>query len=200
MFKSIAAGVLLTAGVVGTRSSDVAAIRYTHRIVESANCRGHRDDDRGHDSGDHGGRGHDDRGHEDRGHDDDRRPDHHDHHGGNHGPGLGLQQMISVRVPPTILLRVDKLGRVTAAATNTGCQPSKQDDVFLLRPNGAIEPTTLLHVDRCDWTGDFSVPGRFQPQWCNAALHRHRVDDSQRRASVGQLGSVTFDSVVVVGS
>ena len=99
--------------------------------------------------------------------------------------------MISVRVHSTIFLRVDRSGRVTAAATNTGCQPSKQDDVFLLHPNGAIERTTLLHVDQCDWTGDFTVPGRFQPQWWSAELHRHRVD---------KLGSVAFESVVVVGS
>lgn len=172
MFKSIAAAVLLTAGVVGTRSSGAAAIRYSQQMVQSANCRGNRDDDRGHDSGRHDSHDHDNRAHDDREHDDRRGHGRHGHDGGNHGPGFGLQQMISVRVPPTIFLRLDKSGRVTAAATNTGCQPSKQDDVFLLRPNGAIEPTTIFHVDECKWTGDFRVPARFQAQFCSFHLQR----------------------------
>ena len=175
-FRSIAGLVLLTTGVAGTHSSSAETDRYSHRMVESSECRGEHDDD-----------GHGDRGHDSRRHDGDHG--HNGHHGHAGGAGLGLQQVISVRILPTIFLRVDKAGRVTAAATNTGCQPGKQDDVFLLRPNGVIEPTTMLHVDRCDWTGDFTVPGRFQPQWCSAGLHRHRVD---------QFGSVAFESVVVV--
>jgi hypothetical protein len=214
--RSIAGLVLLTTGAVGAHSSGAQATHYSHTMVESSNCRDNRDgdgghDDRGHDSRGHDGNGHGGdgqgrHGHDDRAHDNGHNEhdnDGHDdngHDGGNHGPGMGLRQVISVRVPRTILLRVDKLSRVTAAATNTGCQPSKQDDVFLLRPNGAIEPTTLLHIDNCEWTGDFSVPGRFQPQWCNAALHRHRVDDTQHRAKVDQLGTATVESVVVVGS
>lgn len=177
-FRSIAGLVLLTTGVGGTHSSGAVAARYSYRRVESSECRDEHGDD-----------AHDDRGHDSRRHDGDHgHKGHHDHGG---GAGVGLQQTISVRVRPTTFLRVDKFGRVTAAATNTGCQPSKQDDVLLLRPSGAIEPTTLLHVDRCDWTGDFTVYGRFQPQWCSAELHRHR--------SVDQLGSVVVESVVVVG-
>ena len=206
--RSIAGLVLLATGAVGAHSSGVEAMHYSHTMVESSKCRGNHDgdDDRGHDSRGDGGDGQGGHGDDDHAHDNGHNEHEHDghddngHDGGNHGAGMGLRQVISVRVPPTIFLRVDKLGRVTAAATNTGCRPSKQDDAFLVRPNGAIEPTTLLHVDKCDWTGDFSVPGRFQPQWCNAGLHKHRVDNSQHGASAGQLGSVAFQSVVVVGS
>ena len=181
--RSIAGLVLLTTGAVGAHSSGAEAVHYSHTMVESSNCHGKHAGD-----GDHG---HDDHAH-DNGHNehDNEGHDHHGHDGVNHGAGM-LQQLISVRVRGTMFLRVDKSGRVVAAATNTGCRPSKQDDVFLLRPNGSIEPTTLLDIDKCDWTGDFSVPGRFQPQWCNAVLHRHRVD---------QFGSVGVESVVVVGS
>jgi hypothetical protein len=140
--KSIAGLVLLAAGAVGTHSSDAGATRSSHQIVESLDCRGDRE------VGGHRNRGH------------------FGHNGGGHSPGFGLQQTISVSVPATTFLRVDKSGGVTSAATNTGCQPSSQDDVFLLRPNGAIEPATLLDVHECDWTGDFTVPGRFQTQRC----------------------------------
>jgi hypothetical protein len=137
--KSFVGLVLLTAGAVGIHGSDAGAIRSSDQIVESLDCRGSRDN---------GGRA--DRGHDRSGQD----------------AGDGLKQTISVRVRATTFLRVDALGRVTSAATNTGCRPSNQDDVFLLLPNGTIEQATALHLDDCHWTGDFTVPGQFQPQVC----------------------------------
>jgi hypothetical protein len=75
---------------------------------------------------------------------------------------------ISVSVPATTILRIDKHGRVIAAATNTGCVPSRSDDVFVFRPDGTLAPTNARVIDRCDWRGDFTVSGRYQPQDCNA--------------------------------
>jgi hypothetical protein len=65
-------------------------------------------------------------------------------------------------------VRVDANGRVIAATTNTGCMPRKSDDVFVLRADGTLHPTRDFAVDDCDWTGDFSVAGRYQPQSCDA--------------------------------
>jgi hypothetical protein len=152
--KSITAVVLITVGAVGAHASGVEAIRYSEHAAESDGCNG-RPVDR-----EHGDRGHDDRGRDDRAHDN-------RDHGGGTIAGPGLQQMISVRVPATTFLRIDKSGRVTAAATNTGCQPNKQDDQFVFRSDGTIEPSTI-DVEDCDWRGDFTVPGRFLPQDCGA--------------------------------
>jgi hypothetical protein len=167
--RSIAGLVLLTTGAVGAHSSGAETIHFSHTMVESSNCRGNHDGD-----DDHEDRGHDDRGHDSRGRGGDDHGGHghddHGHDGASHSSGM-LQQEITVRVPSTAFLRVDKKGHVTAAATNTGCQPSKEDDVFLLRPNGAIERTTAIHADDCYWRGDFSIAGRFQPQDCRADQH-----------------------------
>jgi hypothetical protein len=156
--KSLAGVVLLAVGGAGAHEPDAAVTRYSHRMVQAVACRDNRD-----------GGSHD--GHEDDGHD--RGRDHGGHegdgHGDNGGPSTGtgmLQQVISVRVPAATFIRLDKSGRIIAAATNTRCQPSKQDEVFLLRAGGTIEPTTSIHVEDCKWIGDFTVPGRFQPQDC----------------------------------
>ncbi|MCE9623577.1 MAG: hypothetical protein K8R99_14665 [Actinomycetia bacterium] len=69
-----------------------------------------------------------------------------------------------VTVPATVFLRVDRAGRVTAAATNTGCAPRHGDDVYLFRPDGSITVTTTVDVEDVDWVGDFTTPGVFQPQ------------------------------------
>gem|GEM_PF-5182310 len=137
--KSIVGLVVLAAGAVGVQSSDAAAIRSPHRFVESSACHGNGDHGR------HHGRGHE------RGSQDAREE---------------LTQSISARVPATTFLRVDVSGRVISAATNTGCRPSKHDDVFLLRPGGTIEQGTALFLDHCNWTGNFTQPGVFQPQAC----------------------------------
>jgi hypothetical protein len=75
---------------------------------------------------------------------------------------------IVVSVPSTVFLRVDSDGRVIAAGTNTGCLPRDTDEVYVFRPDGTIEPTLDIDVRDCDWTGDFTVAGRYQPQSCRA--------------------------------
>ena len=153
--KSLAGVVLIAVGAVGSHESNAAVTHYSHRIVQASTCR----DDRGHHGHD------DDRGHEHGGHQDDGHGDDGDDGGPSTGAGM-LQQMISVRVPAATLIRLDKSGRIIAAATNTRCRPSKQDEVFLIRVGGAVEPTTTIHVEDCKWIGDFTIPGRFQPQDC----------------------------------
>jgi hypothetical protein len=49
----------------------------------------------------------------------------------------------------------------------TGCQPRKGDDVFLFKSGGVVEHTTTISGDNCDWTGDFTIPGKFQAQDCH---------------------------------
>ena len=155
--KSLAGVVLMAVCAVGSHEPSAAFTHYSHRIVQASTCRddqGHHrhDDDRGHDHG----------GHEDDGHGDDDEP--------STGSGM-LQQVVSVRVPASTFIRLDKSGRIVAAATNTRCQPSNQDEVFVIRAGGAVEPTTTIQIAVCKWIGDFTVPGRFQPQDC-------RVDHS----------------------
>jgi hypothetical protein len=180
MIRSLAGVVLLTAGVIGTRTSGAEATHDDQPAAQSEKCHGGHghdddDDDHGHDSSDHGNSGHGNSGHrntgKNRGRDDRGR--------GGHGPangGAGLQQVIKVSIPSTTFLRVDKKGRVTAAATNTGCEPNKNDEVFLFQPNGKIE-ASFGKIPDCDWSGDFSEPGRFQPQNCNGNHHGHSGDD-----------------------
>ena len=185
--KSLAGVVLIAVGAVGSHEPSAAFTRHSYRIVEASSCRtgrearGHdhdgRGDDRGHDHGGHGvghrdGHGHDHGGHHDDGHGDD---------GDDGGPSTGsgmLQQVLSVRVPASTFIRLDKSGRIIGAATNTRCQPSKHDKVFLFRVGGAVEPTTTIHVEDFKWIGDFTVPGRFQPQDCRADHRRDKTAGS----------------------
>lgn len=167
--KSLAGVVLIAVGAVGSHEPNAAFTQHSHRIVEASSCRTGREA-RGHD---HDG-GRDDRGHDHGGHQDDG-------HGDDGGPSTGsgmLQQVLSVRVPAATFIRLDKSGRIIAAATNTRCQPSKQDQVFLIRVGGAVEPTTTIHVEHCKWIGDFTVPGRFQPQDCRVDHPRYKTAGS----------------------
>jgi hypothetical protein len=87
-----------------------------------------------------------------------------------------------VAVPATVFLRVDEGGRVTAAATNTGCVPRSGDGVYAFQPSGLITAAGF-DVTSCHWTGDFTIAGRFQPQSCGAHVGQgsdvghHRSDD-----------------------
>ena len=169
--KSIAGLVVTSACVVGgTRSSAVEAVKYTRVAIEASSCHGTHEDDHGHDN-----RSHDNGIHDDGRHDNGGRGRHghegDDDDGQGGTKGLGLRQIVTVQNPATVFLRVDKSGRVTSAATNTGCKPTRNDDAFFFRPGGAVEPATNFDLGGCDWTGDFSVPGRFQPQNCRADHH-----------------------------
>jgi hypothetical protein len=185
MLRSIAGVVLIAAGAIGAQGSGAEATPYYPQVEESSKCRdghdneGHNehddhndndDEDHGHDKSGHRNtgknRGRDDRGRGGQGH-------------GN-GGGTGLQQVIKVRVLATTFLRVDKKGRVTAAATNTGCAPSENDEVFLFQPNGTIE-ASFGKIPDCDWSGDFTVAGRFQPQDCDRDHRGRGKNDSSHR-------------------
>jgi len=147
--KSIAGVVVVAAGAIGIHASVTQASRESSRgresrVVEVAAC------DRA---------------------DDGRGDDHRARRGPRPVASGGLQQSVVVRVPPTVLLRVDSSGRVIAAATNTGCVPSEGDDVFVFRPDGSIHQTTTFDVESCDWSGNFTVPGQFQTQVCRGSEH-----------------------------
>lgn len=127
----------------------------------------HRDDDRSR-SGPGRGPGERD---VDHGRDDDARH--------RHGPipqpspdGILLQDL-TVDVRATDLLKVDRRGRVIAAATNTGCVPRRGDDVFLIRPDGSAVQTAEFDFNSCRWLGNFRTPGVFQPQSCNSEHRTH---------------------------
>lgn len=85
-----------------------------------------------------------------------------------HDPSMGAPSSAKVLVRPTVLLRVDSSGQVIAAATNTGCAPRRGDDVYFVGPDGTETLAPADEIDDCEWTGDFVVPGRFQPQQCHA--------------------------------
>ncbi len=74
------------------------------------------------------------------------------------------QQPVVVRVPATTFLRLDRSGRVTAAATNTGCAPRSTDQIYVARADGTLRRTSSIHVDHYRWTGDFTVAARYQMQ------------------------------------
>ena len=70
-----------------------------------------------------------------------------------------MQQTITVTVPATVMLRVDKHGRVTAALTNTGCAPRVSDDVYVWQTDGSLALAPSKDIVRRVWTGDFTQPG-----------------------------------------
>jgi hypothetical protein len=190
VFGAIAGLVVVVGAILGAHTSDAQATDGDRRSVESSECHDghggeehHSEDHDGHDHGDnsshdkdeHRNNGHDNSGHDKSGHRNEGKNRGRDDRGrGAPGPavsGQGLQQIAKVAIPATTFLRVDRNGRVTEAATNTGCQPGKRDDMFLLKPDGKIVSVSAAQVERCDWTGDFRVSGRFQRQSCRAEVH-----------------------------
>ena len=151
---------------------------HERRVIEADSCRAtndhaHDDGDSHHDDGRgrtslRGGRN-DDGSSDDRGGGD----DHHHHPGPNPPPSGMLQQILTVGVHPTDLLKVDRRGRVIAAATNTGCVPRQGDDVFLFRPDGSGVLTTSFDFVSCRWMGNFSIRGLYQPQDCTGEHGGH---------------------------
>ena len=80
------------------------------------------------------------------------------------GAPVSGQLTIAVTVPAVALLRVDARGRIIAAATNTGCRPRQGDIAYVVQPDGSLVADHRVRPDIVDWTGDFRVPGRMQPQ------------------------------------
>lgn len=160
--KAMATSVVIVGGAVYAHGSVTQAARES-QIVESAEC---------------------------------RRPPHEGHDGHaawysgqvptdvRPGSSGGLQQTASVGVPASVFLRVDKRGRVTAAATNTGCVPRRGDDVYLFQPSGSIKAAGF-DLNSCHWTGDFTIAGRFQPQSCGADDIGQGTEDGHHRSNDG---------------
>jgi hypothetical protein len=78
-----------------------------------------------------------------------------------HGQTL---RSVAIGLPATTFLRLDRAGRITAAATNTRCQPRRLDTIYVYRSDGSITPSTDIDLGRIHWQGDFSRPGVFQRQ------------------------------------
>ena len=82
---------------------------------------------------------------------------------------------VTVTVPPVALVRLDRRGRIAAAATNTGCAPRASDDVYIVRRDGRARPASARFVERRldrRWVGDFTERGVYQRQprgWMRAA-------------------------------
>jgi hypothetical protein len=73
---------------------------------------------------------------------------------------------VTVRIQPTVFVRLDTTDHVVAAATNTGCRPRSGDDVYLFGADGVIRAGSWSDISDCRWQGDFTVAARYQPQQC----------------------------------
>ena len=71
---------------------------------------------------------------------------------------------ISVSVPATSVIKVDDGGRVVSAMTNTGQPPRPEDALWLMYPDGSVQPGLAGWFGHQIWTGDFAVPGVFVAQ------------------------------------
>jgi hypothetical protein len=95
-----------------------------------------------------------------------------DHHRAprSEGPSDSVQMEVGVGLHPAAVLRLDRFGRIVAAATNTGCPPRQTDDIYILRVRGPAQLITDIDVSRLRWRGDFVDTGRFYTQsrlsWC----------------------------------
>lgn len=78
-------------------------------------------------------------------------------------PSDASVQSVAVRIPAVALLRVDGIGHITEAATNTGCAPQTGDAVYLVQPDGTAVQTAAVDIAQITWRGDFRAPGVYQP-------------------------------------
>ena len=76
----------------------------------------------------------------------------------------GGQPMVAVSVPATAVVQVDSDGRVVAAMTNTGGPPRSGDDVWLMYPDGSMQPTSIARFADHAWIGDFTDTGVYVAQ------------------------------------
>lgn len=84
-----------------------------------------------------------------------------------------MSQTVTVTVERTALLRVDRRGRITAAATNTGCRPHVGDRIYVISPSGTYTEVTDVDLDELDWKGSFRSIGQFERQSGRQRLHDH---------------------------
>lgn len=95
-------------------------------------------------------------------------------------PGAeATSQVVTVTVPATVIVRIDRFGRVIAATTNTGCAP-RPDDAYLLHlPDGTYADASAEQFAAVSWRGDFSAPGvevrQVRKWWSQAIGPWHRL-------------------------
>ena len=69
-----------------------------------------------------------------------------------------------VGLAPTTFVKVDRSGRITEAATNTSCRPTRGDTVYVFLRDGTIITAPHLDLDAIDWRGSFRTPGVYHRQ------------------------------------
>lgn len=73
--------------------------------------------------------------------------------------GGATSQVVTVRVPRVVIVRVGAHGRVLAVTTNSGCAPGPGDTYLLRRPDGSFVEVGPRRFSGRRWHGDFSHPG-----------------------------------------
>lgn len=74
------------------------------------------------------------------------------------------QPVVAVAVPATAVIQVDHDGRVVAAMTNTGMPPRFDDDLWLMYPDGSMQPASVEQFADQVWIGDFTDAGVYVAQ------------------------------------
>ena len=73
-------------------------------------------------------------------------------------------QTITVTIPATSFLRLDRSGGVVSAATNTRCAPRADDNVCVFYADGTVDKRSDFDVTKVEWRGDFTRIGVYQLQ------------------------------------
>ena len=91
----------------------------------------------------------------------------------------GARQGVTVSVPAIAVIRVDDLGRVVSAMTNTGCAPTRREELWLMASDGSMQAATAERFAGHRWTGDFSEAGKYVAQRDSDASRdgSHQMDD-----------------------
>ena len=76
----------------------------------------------------------------------------------------GRRRCVTVSVPAIGVIRVDDRGRAVAAMTNSGCPPRPGDEMWLIHPDGSMQPAPAERFAHHRWVGDFSEPGVYVAQ------------------------------------
>jgi hypothetical protein len=79
-------------------------------------------------------------------------------------PSGQLLPSFLVGLPQVTFLKVDRSGRIIAAATNTSCRPTPGDTVYVTLPNGTIITAPHLDLAFIEWRGSFREPGVYYRQ------------------------------------
>lgn len=88
----------------------------------------------------------------------------------------GRRRGVTVAVPAIGVIRVDDRGRVLAAMTNTGCPPRPGEEMWLMYPDGSMQPAPAERFAGHRWIGDFSEQGEYVAQGRPSSSDRD-IDD-----------------------